>query len=196
MREGTISTDTEPANLTVEEIRAAITTMPANDRIRLLKAARGLAAGTGMESKELLGEAVCRALDRTRTCRRDLPVLVFLIGAMKSIAWAAREAEGNAPAMESLDMTDMGGAVLQLPAPGRTVEEALVAREDWSERIEALQTLFADDEQALLVIMGDLDGLPATEIREMAGMDEKTLATVRRRIRRKIENAFPGGWAS
>ncbi len=54
--------------------------------------------------------------------------------------------------------------------------------------------LFDEDEDALKVLLGLFDTQSAEEVRETWGMDEKAFATIRRRIRRKIDKAFPGGW--
>jgi len=161
-----------------------------------MKAAKYLVLGTAMEPAELLSEAISRALDGTRSCRRDLRLVPFLIGAMKSIAWADREAKREAPRLVSLSATGAETAALQVPAKGRNAEEELVAREDYEEQRAALEKLFADDELAFLVITGDMDGMSAEEIRAALELDLRAYASVRRKIRRKINQAFPGGWRS
>lgn len=176
--------------LSAAEFQAALEELGSGDLGRLERAARHLSAGTEFGPDDLLQEAVCRTLEEERVCPRHVGITAFLYNAMKSIASALRKRGIGYPPHDSLDFEEGGGAV----APGRSAEELLVARADYSEGVRALQALFDDDPQALLVVMGDLDGVEAAELKELAGMDDKTFATVRRRIRRKIEKAFPGGW--
>ncbi len=77
---------------------------------------------------------------------------------------------------------------------GRDAEEAVLAREDAERRLKALEKLFADDEDAQLVLMGDLDEMPPADIRAMNGWSEQDYASVRRRMRRKLSAAYPDGW--
>ena len=182
--------------LSVEELRTALEQLSATENLRLTKAARYFVLGTTMEPAELLNEAVSRALDGTRSCRLGLRIVPFLIGAMKSIAWAHRDAHNEAPRLVSLSATGTETTALQVPAKGRNAEEWLVAREDYESQRAALEILFADDEPAFLVVTGDIDGMSAEEIRVELDLDLKAYASVRRRIRRKINQAFPRGWRS
>lgn len=194
MMERIISLNTASENFTVDELRVLIDGFSEGDYVRLMRNAGYLVAGTGMDPEELLGEAIGRVLGEDRACPRSLPAVVFLIGVMKSVAWAVRDAARRMPAMESLTASGTSDVVLDLPAPGRSIEDVLIARQDYNARLAALEELFADDTDALLVIMGDADDMPAEEIRELGGFDVKSYATIRKRIRRKIEKEFPGGW--
>lgn len=84
--------------------------------------------------------------------------------------------------------------MLEPPSELRSVEDWRVAREDAEARLKAIEAIFSDDDDAQLVLMGDLDGLEAHEVRAAGGWNEQEYATVRRRIRRKISAAFPKGW--
>lgn len=178
----------------VAEIQAALEEFGSDDLGRLERAARQLSVGTGMGPDDLLQEAIRRALEGERTCPCEVEISVFLYNVMKSIASASRKQISRRPRHESLDEDENAEPASRVASRERSVEELLVARADYSEHLKALQALFDDDEQALLVVMGDLDGESATVLKDMGAMDDKVLATVRRRIRRKIEKAFPEGW--
>lgn len=98
------------------------------------------------------------------------------------------------PATTSLSATGTDGQALDVPSSNRSAEEVRVARDDCAAMLAALEDVFNDDEEAQMVIMGDIDGLDAEAIREMQGWDKIQLATVRKRIRRRIEARFPAGF--
>lgn len=111
------------------------------------------------------------------------------------MAWAARESGKEAPVIESMSSTlDDSELVTELRSTDRNAEEALLASEDSQKRLKALEALFQDDEDAQLVLLGDLEGMDAAEIRALGGWDQGAFATIRRRMRRRINAAFPKGW--
>lgn len=183
------------ATLSIAELRAALDALSEPDLVRLRKIARIYAGGTNLEPDDLLQEAVLRALNGNRTCPKGVALLTFLANAMRSIAWAARERTKSDPvAQASEDVTDEASTASQVGTPGRSPEEDIIAREEQKRGQDALLDLFGDDEQALQMLMGDLDDLPAEEVRTMWNMDKKTYASTRRRIRRKIERKLHDGW--
>jgi DNA-directed RNA polymerase specialized sigma24 family protein len=179
--------------LSTDELREAFRLTPV-ERARLIMAARSLISGTDYRPEDLVSEAIVRALDGTRSCPRSVAPTTFLFNAMKSIASAAWEARSLRPRIVSMDEPEAGKVVEVVRDPSGSIEDRLVAREDTSRRVEALMELFKEDQDALCVVMGDLDDLEAEEIRGVCGLDEKAYHTVRRRIRRKIEREFPQGW--
>ena len=52
------------------------------------------------------------------------------------------------------------------------------------------------DDEATLFLWAYLDDLPKEEIMTMIGVDMTAYATIRRRVRRTIDAAFPNGWSS
>ena len=57
-----------------------------------------------------------------------------------------------------------------------------------------IEALFADDEQARTILRGEMNGLSAEEIRARGAIGELAYDTARRRIRRRIDKAYPNGW--
>lgn len=184
----------EAETLSTSEFADALRHLTANDLGRIEAVAKSHALGTGHGWEDLLQEAICRTLEGGRSCPRSVSPVVFLYNAMRSIASAWRETLAGQGHHVSVDAGEDGEPTVQVPAPTRNAEQALVARADYAEGVEALQRLFEDDGLALMVVMGGLDGIEGAELAALAGLDEKELATVRRKIRRRIEKAFPEGW--
>ena len=88
------------------------------------------------------------------------------------------------------------GGYGELSAPGRNAEERLIAREDFESRLQALDQLFENDEEAQLVIMCEREDMRGEQICRELSMTTKDLATTQRRIRRTIDRAYPQGWLS
>jgi len=183
------------ASLSPDEIHVAVSKLSMADLVRLKRAGAYFAVGVGVEANDFLNEAICRALDGTRTCPKNVPVVVFLINVMRSMASSARVTAKESPVLESLTSTQQGGtSQIDVRDLARSAEENIVARGDSHDRLKALESLFADDEDALMVVMGDLDGLDAEDTRALGGWDLKAYATIRRRMRRRIDAKYPGGW--
>lgn len=186
--------DRKPEHLTPAEMESALKGLGRAETLRLTKVASRLADGTSQTGDDLFQEAVLKALDGERQCPRDVDISVFIVNAMRSLAWAAREREGADPLSDAHDVADSEGPASQLANPGRSAEEELVANRDYKARQQALMDLFEEDEDALKVLLGLFETQSAEEVRRTWGMDEKAFATIRRRIRRKIDKAFAGGW--
>jgi DNA-directed RNA polymerase specialized sigma24 family protein len=177
------------------EARQAIESLTSTDLLRLRKAGRQYAFAAGCEADDLLNEAVCQTIEGVRNCPRGMEMVPFLIGVMRSRA-SARQQKVE-PELVSADATDAEGRFLHEPVETKpNAEELALSREDASARRNALETLFADDEEATLFLWAYLDDLPKEEIMTMIGVDMTAYATIRRRVRRTIDAAFPNGWSS
>lgn len=184
--------------LDLEEMRQAIAGLTTVELVRLRKAGRIYAVGLACDVDDLLGEAVAAAIAGNRRCRRDMMIVPFLVGAMRSIASKTRVSAKRAGEVISLDATGTDGRPMVAPPISHEpdVETLWLREEDRKLRIEALEELFADDEDALLMIWADLEETPKEEIKMQHDIDDKAYATIRRRIRRKIERRFPDGWTA
>ena len=192
---GAVIKDDAQDNLTVDELRTSIGSLSQADKLRLHKAARILCGGTRFEWNDLFNEAVARALTGKRHCPREVAVVQFLANVMRSIASAARISQAREPETRSLSATGTEGAAAEnVAAPERHPEQLAVARQECEAMLAAIDLLFGDDEEAQMVLMGDMDGLGAEAIRDMQGWNLQQYATVRRRIKRKINERFPKGF--
>lgn len=175
----------------IAELRLAIETMSKLDRIRLLKKARLLATGTGMEPDDLFQEAVARSLEENggRTCPCDVKTMVFLGNVMRSIASHSREKwERERPTGANED-----DPFVAIPDPGPSPEEAVIGRLDYRRTITRIETMFDEDPQAQAILIGIMEDWSPHEICAMEPMSENTYAAARKRLRRKLLREFPKG---
>jgi RNA polymerase sigma-70 factor (ECF subfamily) len=183
--------------LDLAEMRRQIDDLSVVDLFRLRKFGKLLALGLDVEADDLIGEAVVSALNGNRKCPRSLRTVSFLMGAMRSIASAIRVTSRRTERAVSLEATGTDGrSVVEIACPDPTAEERALRQEDVNLRAEALEDLFADDEEALLVLWADFEETPKEETIAMNKLDEKAYATIRRRMRRKIDRKFPNGWTA
>lgn len=183
--------------LDLAEARQAIDGLTPAAFLRLGKAGRLLALGLSCEASDLLSDAICQTLQGRRNCPRDVPLVTFLIGAMRSRASAVRETQKASPVAFTLDATGTDGRPLyDPPALTRNVEEWRLAEEDVAARISALEELFAGDDEATMFLWADLEEMPKEEIKAMNDLTDSAYATIRRRMRRQISGRFPHGWPS
>ena len=175
-----------------DEIVAAIQGFSAADWARLKKVARRFAAGRPIEPEDLLQEAFARALD-SRACPPHVDVVKFLAEAMRSIAHGEAEkvehrfvlvARAVDEFPEALDVRD------RMPS----AEETLLSEESASAIRSAILSLFDDDAQARDIVEGTMEDMKAEELRELTGLDVTAYDFKRKRIRRRIDKAYPRGW--
>lgn len=161
------------------------------DLLRLRKKSAYRALGTGMQGGDLLNEAIRRTLEEHgRSCPADVPVTVYLDRAMRSIADGERaKFTREFPAGSGHDESEPVGA---LPDAGPSPAQTALDRIELQRVVDRIQHIFAADPQALAVVIGDMEGWSAAEIKEMEAMGDTQYATARRRVRRAIEREFGG----
>ena len=185
--------------LGVADLRTAFESFGAADSLRLDKAGRYLGWKCRTDGGELLGEAVMRALNGDRRCPRDLPAVQFLIGVMRSLASEIIEKRNSDPLARRTgdDPHAPLGSLACCPAEQPDPEETLMVaqqEEAMQDLVREIEALFAGDDEALRVLRGQMVGMSAEEIRKQGSIDRSTYDTARRRIRRRIQRAYPNGW--
>jgi DNA-directed RNA polymerase specialized sigma24 family protein len=181
------------AVLDAGELREAVLALGKFDLIRLRRAGRLYALGLDCELDDLLGDAVVLALSGSRICPRDMAVVPFLVGIMRSRASALRKSAQRKGIVVPID-DDRHGDANVLPLVETTPHDLLDRTDDYAARLKALETLFADDPEALEVLAADLRDADKAEIMAMLRIDSIQYATIRRRMRRRIDKGFPKGW--
>ncbi|WP_157040563.1 hypothetical protein [Polaromonas naphthalenivorans] len=196
-------------NATPEDVHQAIEALSNEDRYRLRKASMICLAGTEYQDPmELVHEAMVRTMSaanggKGRHWPKDVPFMAYMIQTLKGLADDSRQSA----AQKKTDHLEV------MAAEGATVEEALgrfgychsdvlsqaVEWEESENRQDRAKTdallidaRFADDNEVTLIIMGHKDGLTPAEIRELGEMNQTQYETARRRLRRGLENLFPG----
>lgn len=178
---------------TVPELQESLEALSVADRIRLEKKARFYCGSTGMEWEDLLNEAICRSLeDGGRSCPRDVALTVFLGNVMRSIAdeerkqWSREELEGAS--------NEKGCLIANTADPNPSPEHRIADRINFDQIMNKIEAMFADNPQALAIVMGDAVGWSPSEICELEPMNSKEFATARRRVRRALQREFPKGY--
>lgn len=176
------------AVLTTDEISDAISALTAIDKQKLRNAARMLCRFNGLSDHEgLLQEALVRAFEGIRKCPRDLPLVPFLFGTMRSIASSAAKSASRSPIdpfspppeeLETVPHREDGADIPSAPSPERILlgRVALAELESW----------FADDEDVQYLMMAIADDLQGKDLEKELGWTETQHNTVRTRMRRKI----------
>lgn len=185
---------------TESEMRQALSALTDVDLLKLERAAVWLTSRRSISPDDLMQEAICRALEGVRRCPRGVRVVAFLINAMRSIRSSHQKATTHdpielaipvySPDEERDEIDPLTNIQDQAPNP----EEKLVAEGQANQMKAALLGLFDDDPEAELVLLDIFAGLSAEETRSDLQLDETSYATIRRRIRRRINQRYPEGW--
>jgi DNA-directed RNA polymerase specialized sigma24 family protein len=158
-----------------------------SDLLRLKVIARLHARGLPPQFSwtDLLQESFARVLDGSRRQPEGLPIVPFLAGVMRSIKtqyWrrARREARQLPKLLAELDIDEAHGGEPRTPSP--TPERSLMALDE----LAAIDRLFADDRQALLVIASLAEGKSPEEICKEHQLSKTDYDSTRKRIRRVL----------
>jgi len=147
-----------------------------------------------MTAEELLNEAILRSLDGTRKCPQSVEFIKFLAGVIKSLAWAERQREKADPLTGAVDINDPDGHGPRIAADDAPADDRLEAQREYKRIQQSLLDLFEDDEEVQYLMLCRFEEMPADEIKQQLDMDDRKFATVQRRMRRRIDKAFPEGW--
>lgn len=192
----------EVAHLTPSELVDAIRAMSDAGWNRLRKAAAYFSRGRPLSPDDLLQEAWMRALDGTRHCPRNVDVVRFIAGVMRSIAsdeakaHSRREAQAQKepPDLRLVPRTGDAEPSGEVSVPTPTIEDQFASSQE-AERIKrAVLALFADDVTAETIVEGIMEGMEGEELRALTDLDETAFASKRKLIRRRIDKAYPNGW--
>lgn len=161
---------------TEQDVRRALVALSEPDLLRLQAIARLRCRGLpGLDWQELLHEAVLRALDGSRPWPRDVPLVAFLAGIMRSLRsdyWRRQRTMAASLSAQAGEVAD------QAPDPERIAAAG--------QALAAIDRLFADDPAALAVILGLSQGLSAGEIRRRTGLSGTEYDSTRKRMRRAL----------
>ena len=173
--------------LSTAEIHNSVDAISDGDMARLIAAASGFSRLCGIDADDLLQEAFTRALDGRRTCARDVPLVDFICGVMRSLTSQENEArkEGFRPVVLTRDgepfLPDVAG---NAPSP----EQVAISAIDHKPLLDEISAAAAGDEQLQLLIEGIGEHMRGAELQDLLGVDEKGLAAVRKRLKRLLQN--------
>lgn len=174
-----------------QELLDALGALGDVDKHRIRMGARKYAAVAGdMDEDDLLQETLMKIHEEKRCCPTDVDPLVFVAGVIRSLASSRTEWRKRREERRALEVTspDYDLFATSTPDPNaKTPEEILVGEE----RDEAFQAFLSEQcngcEKTELVLLGKFDGMRGKELCELAGVTEKELATILKRIARMMD---------
>jgi hypothetical protein len=175
--------------LSTDEFIGALEALSSNDKLKLDAIEAIRRRGTGFLEGELLHEAICRTLLGERNCPRDLPIIVFMIETMRSIA--GHDRKQRLRLAEPRD--ERAGPERELATAAPSPEDELLMKEE-AAAVQAIFGEFDDDPDAQLVLLGWDDELRGAALREATGLDQGQLDYAIRRIRTRMRKKCPQGW--
>ena len=180
--DGHTSTTIPSARLTPAQVKSAIATIDIGQGSRLARCASYRAFTADIDADDLLQEAIVRALT-TRSCPATIAIEHFLMGVMRSIA---------SKVIESRERADE--ALLEYsrayPSTSLTPDERLAHNERADTCRRSIEMVVAGSPATEAVIDGIDHGLCGKALADFAGVDQIELATVRRKIKRRVADVF------
>jgi DNA-directed RNA polymerase specialized sigma24 family protein len=150
------------------EVSQAIRELSTEQKTLLVKIAKAYVWKTSYGYEDLIQEAFARVLEGKRAWPRNLPIVVFLRGVMRSIAsdWPP-ERHDTAVRVDEIGY----------------VNHSAAARID----AQKMLTLFDDDPIAQKIFVAMLEGARGEELRALSGLAQKDYETKRTKMRRRLE---------
>jgi DNA-directed RNA polymerase specialized sigma24 family protein len=173
--------------LSEDEVVEAIRTLSAARWNRLRRVAKVFCRGRPIEPDDLLQEALARAIDGSRNCPRNIDIVRFLTGAMRSIASGAVKILTRQPDFRAVPLIDDDGLALDPPDQRPTVEQQIIGDQEAARIRQETLDLFHDDLTALVLVEGMMEGMNGEELRATADLSKVGFASKRRLIRRRID---------
>lgn len=175
------------SHYTPAEIGVMLGTLSNADRQRLVASSRYLAHDRHILAADLRQEAFVRALDGRRKCQRSWNVTDFLVGIMRSLTSAEREADmaGHRPVL--IGTFGEGGIDPASPAP--SPEQAGHDAIYYRRTITAIREAIERDPRLVALIEAVLDGAKGAELQRRLQVDATELASRRRQLKRVLANA-------
>lgn len=180
-----------------EETRQTLSALSDADWLRLGKISRRFSFGR-IDPDDLLQRTFVAILSGERKWPRDISLMCFMVGAIKSLASSQFKSLNNSPELHLVGAAedDPEEEILEttMPDPAPNSEQSLISEQETKAICQAVLQLFEDDEIAQVIIEGHMDEMSAADLRELTGLDQTAYNSKKRLIRRRIDRAFPEGW--
>jgi DNA-directed RNA polymerase specialized sigma24 family protein len=178
------------AVLSEDEIVDAIRALSAASWNRLRRVARVFCRGRPIEPEDLLQEAFARAIDGSRNCPRNIDIVRFLTGAMRSIASGAIKSLTRQPDFRALPLINDDGLALDPPDRRPTAEQQIISDQEAARIRREMLDLFQDDLTAQVLVEGMMEEMEGEDLRATTDLSKVAFASKRRFIRRRLDK----GW--
>lgn len=174
-----------------DEISVKLNSLSTADLVRIRKIAALYGKGC-IEPDELISKAFIAILSGARNWPTEVNVITFLANTMRSLASSNFKSLDRSPEFLEVIQNNEEGDRLpsnDYPSPLPSAEESLII----SEESDFVLSLFADDEIALLIVEGLMEGMSSSELRELACLDQTAYESKRKFIRRRLDKAKSKG---
>jgi DNA-directed RNA polymerase specialized sigma24 family protein len=176
----TSSNSAQASYLTKAQVRSAIAAIDTSSNSTLMRMARWRAFTAGIDAEDILQEAILRTLT-SRRCPAGLKMEYFLMAVMRSIA--------SAIIAKRKRNEDLYRAELDLVVSPLAPDEACEFAERADAWRQALDDVIAGSQEIEKVIDGIDQSLCGRALAEYANTDRVRLASVRKAIKRRVNNA-------
>lgn len=159
------------------------------DRKRWFLFAARLLKGLPAPPDLLLAEAITRGLEGARNFNRAHPIEANLHETMRSIASSWHKARKRKPEINFEDLISSDDGTLDPLAVFLGPDDMQSSPQDelqFKQELDAILELFADRQDAQLVVMGRAEGLQGKALAEFAEIDQAKLASVLRLVTRRL----------
>jgi DNA-directed RNA polymerase specialized sigma24 family protein len=182
---------TEPDDeyLTDPEIKCLIQQLSEVEMLKLGQIAKIFSRKTGglIETNELLNEAIVVIASGKRKFPRQVPLLGFFAGTMKSIVFnEMRKAKRILVVVEDDPEND---PILNAVDQTIDVENEAIA----DQALAHIYELVKDDDEMTLLVMARCDGLSPDEVCGIEDWNRTKYNSVQKRLRRTLNKHFPNG---
>ena len=199
MEDGTLNNIKSIGFKESQEISNELHTAYSTDLIRLrMIAKRWAKVAKTITHEDLLHEAMLKAIEGSRRCPKDLDVVTFLAGIMRSLASnyvkrsnRRKKALGNEVLLYENDDYDHLIATTTDDTV-RSGEDELLHAEHEKEFRAFLEEQCKGCEKTLRVLRGGFDGLKGQDLCDFADVTKNELATIHRRIKRTMDRFEKG----
>ncbi|MBU0776506.1 MAG: hypothetical protein EPO45_11015 [Sphingobium sp.] len=165
--------------------------LSSGDATAIMRAAKWFAGRCGMHEDDLRQETFARLLAGKRHVRRNFDFAREVGGIIQSIAW--EEIKLVKAGRREVRPTPDGISAPALVDPSPSPEALAASSRDDAAMLSEIGRLIDGDEQLQLLVEGICDKMRGEELQKLLDVDVKGLDTVRKRLRRRLQGAFPKG---
>jgi len=177
--------------LSVDEVRETIRRLGKGDAAKIRQAARWFERRCGMPADDLMQEAFVRMVGGSRHVPRGPDFVAVVLQVIRSIASA--EIDSIAAGQREVRAIPNGTDGPEMVDSGPSPECMVLSAHDDGQTLAAIDHLIEDDEQLQFLVEGLCDGMMGEELEQLLEVDTKGLATIRKRLKRRLLSAFPKG---
>lgn len=182
-------TETEDEYLTIQEIKCLIQQLQEAEILKLIQIANVYTRKNNCltDADELLNDAIVVIASGKRKFPRNVPLIIFFAGTMKSIAYnQKRKAIKKVLPIDDNPANDP--ILTQVDVSIDIESEAIAAQE-----ISIFYDLVKSDDDVTLLIMAKCDGLSPAEICETTSWNRTQYSSVQKKLRRFLNKNYPNG---